>query len=59
MGFPDSFRLDASSHAKEYIYHELGNAVVPAVITAIGREMIAALGITAGRAPASMEYTST
>lgn len=46
MGFPDSFRFgppgpDGRHH---HIYRQMGNAVVPPVIGAFGREMLRALG---------------
>ena len=49
MGFPDTFRIDkhGKGTTQATIYHELGNAVVPPVITAIARAMLAAMGIAA------------
>ena len=60
MGFPDSFKIQKKQRQQQHrhqkygqkvpqpppsIYHELGNAVVPPVIEAIGRRMLLALGI--------------
>jgi site-specific DNA-cytosine methylase len=60
MGFPDSFKIQKKQKQQQHrhrkygqkapqpppsIYHELGNAVVPPVIEAIGRRMLLALGI--------------
>ena len=46
MGFPDSFRFGppAADGRHHHIYRQMGNAVVPPVIGAFGREMLRALG---------------
>jgi site-specific DNA-cytosine methylase len=41
MGFPDAFDLTGNRNP-ERAYHQLGNAVVPPVIAAIGRAIVAA-----------------
>ena len=38
MGFPDGFALDVVSRSQ--IYRMLGNAVVPQIVEAVGREVI-------------------
>eukprot|EP00039_Didymoeca_costata_P014273 m.228618 g.228618 ORF g.228618 m.228618 type:complete len:553 (-) comp15981_c0_seq14:878-2536(-) len=39
QGFPDTFALQDVSKSERRIYHQLGNAVVPLVIEAIGQEI--------------------
>ena len=41
MGFPEWFVIDDTCKSKHRMYHQLGNAVVPPVVGAITRQVIA------------------
>jgi len=46
MGFQDSFSIPlGSDHLRGRFYHQIGNAVCPPVIAAIGDKMLSALGL--------------
>ena len=40
MGFPDSFVVDDVCKAENRVYHQLGNAVCPLVIEALGKSIV-------------------
>lgn len=40
MGFPDSFVVDDVCKAENRVYHQLGNAVCPLVIKALGKSIV-------------------
>jgi DNA (cytosine-5)-methyltransferase 1 len=46
MGFPESYKVPSPNNSVEcaHFYHAIGNAVVPQVISSIGKELLALLG---------------